>query len=402
MRGLSGRHAAVAVMLFTVVATVVAPLPVTAQTGEAEPAGAPEFAIFPVGSHAHPWFDVTIDAGSTLDLIAGVKLSSDVPVELRAYAANAVNPPNGGFSAMGEDDEPVGATQWLGFPAQWLELAPGEERNVPLSVTVPAGTPPGEYVTSLVVQTAGALEIPGTDAFRQVVRSSVSVEITVPGEMTAGFELGEPVVTQGASQWVLDVPITNTGTARVRPAGELVVVDMKGAVVSSARVEMGSVYGGNSTVVRVPLPAGMSPGAYVVSMDLTDEATGASDTLVGTAITIAAREEASGISVEAVVTPHGDPIGYADLAVTVGNDGPAVPRARVTLVAIRDGDEVETYQLADEGPLSPGETSLHDRYIPPDGWTAGTWTFRIEVVGVDDRTERTLAVFNVGGKIAVL
>jgi hypothetical protein len=393
MRGLTERYAVVIVVLFTLIARGVCTLPVAAQ---ADASHAPQFAIFPIGSHASPWFDVTVGAGSTFDLVAGVKLSSDDPVQLRAYAANAVNPPNGGFSAMSEDDEATGATRWLDFPARTLDLAPGEQIELPLTVAVPEDTPPGEYVTSLVVQTSEAVDIPGTEAFRQVLRSSVSVEITVPGEMTSGFELGEPVVLDGS----LDVPIANTGTARVRPAGELIVVDMKGAVVSTTRVQMGSVYGGNDTVVRVSLPAKLAPGAYVVSIELTDEATGASDTVDAT-VAVTDDQVTGGVSVEAVLEPHGDPPEYGNVAVTIRNDGPAIEQAQVALVALLNGNIVETYQLVDRVPLPTGETKIQERYVPPDGWTWGTWTFRVEIVVIDERAETGIATASIGRTVVV-
>src|SRR5262249_8697799 len=159
--------------------------------------------------------------------------SGNVPAELRTYSTNAYNPANGGFAAETEEDAPLGVTNWVTYPAQTLDMAPGDQQIIDFQLSVPDDTAPGEYVTALVVQTAESLEIPNSTSLRQIIRAAVSIEITVPGDMTTGFTLGDPVVVADTTGWNLDVPITNTGTARVRPKGKLTLTTVDGTEVSS-------------------------------------------------------------------------------------------------------------------------------------------------------------------------
>jgi hypothetical protein len=364
----------------------------------------PRFGIFPIGDYENGWFEVTLEPGSSVPLTLGIGNSGEVPTSLLTYVANATNGPNGGFEAGAAEEELVGPALWIDFESEALTLEPEEVVQRDFVLSIPADVQPGEYVIALVAQTAESVEIPGNDVLRQFIRSAVSVEITVPGEMRTGFELGQPVISSTGSEWILDVPITNTGTARVRPAGELVVTTPSDEVVSSTVVEMGSVYGGNTTSVRVSLPAQLPLGEYLVSLDLTDEATGASASVSEVPVTLAESEaEAPETFVVDVVsvTPNADPIQYADVAATITNNGPAIPTANVTLVAYRDGETVESYPLAANQALAQGTTEFTQRYIPIEGWQPGTWTFELVVSAVSGGTETVLATVEVADEITV-
>ena len=378
----------------------------SAQNASATPDAfmAPEFAIFAVGEYENQWFEETIDAGTSKELIAGIRNSGSGSVSLRTYAANALNPPNGGFAAASEEDAPIGPTLWVDYAAETFALEPGEQREQPFTVTVPAGTPPGEYVVALVAQTSESLAIPGSETLRQIIRSTVSVEITVPGEMTSGLEMGHPAVTLTTAGAVLDVPVTNIGTARVRPAGMLTLADAKGKAIINEMVEMGSLYGGHTTSVRVFLPPQVPPGEYQVSLALADEATGSSDAIEDVPVTLAAPEQAEPLAFEveaASVVPQGDPVQYAEVTATLTNNGPAIPTANITLNVQRDGEAVESYALASGKALAGGPTEFTDRYIPAGGWAPGTYIFQLVVSSASGGTETVLAPIDIEDTIVV-
>jgi len=403
MRTVLGRLAVAVLILFSCGAGAVTTS--ATQTASSTPSPeAPRFSIYPVGDYEHGWFEITVEPGSSVQLTAGVINAAGAPYSLRTYVANASNPVNGGFSAGTDEEEPTGATNWVGFPAETFELAAGEIREIDFTVTVPADTMPGEYVAGLVVQTAGPVEIPGTTTFQQIVRNTVSVEITVPGEMTSGFELGSPEIVDTADMKSLNIPITNTGTARVRPAGQLVMTTPEGKVVSTTDVEMGSVYGGNTTSIRIIIPDQLAPGEYLVSLDLADEATGATASITDTPVALAEPEieEAPGLEIGAVsISPNGDPVQYAAVAATITNHGQDIPTANVALNVQLDGEEVESYLLAQNQALPRGETVINQRYIPLDGWKPGVYSFQLVISSVNGTTETMLTTFDVEETITV-
>lgn len=364
----------------------------------------PKFNIRPVGDYDNPWFDVTIAAGDGVQLTAAVKNFGNVAAVLRTYSTNAHTAVNGGFSAGTEDEAPEGATRWIEYSNETFESDPGTLREFDFTISVPADTPPGEYFTALVVQTADPLPIPGTDTFTQTLRSAVSVEITVPGAMTAGFELSEPVVSATGGQWTIDLPITNTGTSRLRPTGEVVVSDSSGTRLSSTHVEMGSVYGGSTTSVRVVLPEQLPLGTYFVSAELIDEATGTSANIEDAPIILSEPEvaEAAVFTVEhASVSPNDDPVQYVDVSAIIINNAETIPTATVTLLVLRNGQEIERYPLAQNQALPQGRTDFDQRYVPIDGWQPGIYTFEFIVSAVSGNTETILATIDVPDEIVI-
>jgi hypothetical protein len=362
------------------------------------------FGIAPAETSEQSWIEVSVEAGSAIDKKAVIVNYGALPVSLRTYVTNSFNPPNGGFAAGTDEEAPVGATLWVDYPPASFDLQPGETLEVSLTVAVPPNTPPGEYVAALVVQTAGPVPIPGTETFQQIIRSTMSVEITVPGQMMTTFELGEPVVMKTGTAWQLDIPVTNTGTARVRPGGQLTVTDANGREVVTSDVEMGSVYGGNTSSVQVFLPSQLPVGTYVLSISLTDQASGVTAAIESVPILLAEPEvlENPTFVVEPVaVEPNADPVQYADVTATITNNGPAIPTANVLLTVERDGVEVETYPLAQNQALAQGSTDFSQRYIPVDGWQKGTYTFRLVIASVNDGTQTVLATIDIPDTIAV-
>lgn len=397
----------VTILLLLLVSAVSTGISVGAQENEATPAATPvplQFGIYPVGDFENRYFEVEMEAGASMQLTAGIINAGGESISLRTFAADAVNPPNGGFAAETEEDVPAGPTLWLDYPAETFELAPGEDREISFTVTVPEGTAPGQYVTALVVRTEVAIAVPGSEIFQQIIRGAVSVEITVPGPVTPGFVLGEPLFSTETAVRSLNVPVTNTGNVLVKPAGTLVVTTPEGDEVLTSLVEMGSVYGGSSTTIQVSLPEQFQNGDYLVSANLTDEATGATASIADAPIALVAteEEEAATFAVESVsITPNADPIQFANVTATITNNGQAIPTANVTLNVQRNGEAVESYPLAQNQALPQGSIEFTQRYIPLDGWQPGTYTFQFVIASVSGGTETILATIDVEDEIVV-
>ena len=364
----------------------------------------PRFGMSPVGDYDTPWFEVTIPAGNTSQLTVKIANIGQVTAELRTYATDSFNPPNGGFGAAAETTNPTGAAAWITYDAEDFTLQPGEDLTKDFSVTVPEGTPPGDYVIALVAETVNPLPIPGSTTLNQIIRSTLSVEITVPGTMTTGFELGAPVAQFTGNLWIIDIPIQNLGTARIRPKGELLITTADGQVLSSVQIEMGSIYGANSTTVRTTLPNTIAPGDYLLSLNLSDEATGASDSLDNVAVSLTAPAAATPaiFDVENVaIAANADPIQYANVTADIVNNGQAVPMANVTLNVKHDGQDVESYPLATNQALPQGSTSIAQRYIPLSGWQSGTYTFQLVISAVSEDAETILSTIDIETQIIV-
>jgi uncharacterized membrane protein len=260
---------------------------VPAAAAPATPAAAPpQFGIGTVGDFPKGYYIVTLQPGASTSLATAVVNVGDVPADLEVYPANAVNPANGGFAAADAATPPTGSTAWLSVTAEPFTLAGGSQRSIPFTITVPDGTPPGQYITALVASTADALPVPGNSTFRQVIRSTVPVEINVPGPINPGFTLGSPQFHWYGASATLEIPIENTGNILVKPAGTLTVTTHDGKKALAVPVTMQSVYAGSTTRIEVNLPPKFQPGDYTISLTLKDTATGASASIKKAAATL--------------------------------------------------------------------------------------------------------------------
>ncbi|MGI8485674.1 MAG: WxL protein peptidoglycan domain-containing protein [Thermomicrobiales bacterium] len=377
----------------------------TPATPVGTPAPAPRFAIQPVGDYPNGYFEITLKPGESMQLTANVLGVDSASVKLRAYATNALNIVNGGFAAGDEKDAPSGATTWLDFKAESFQITGNEQKKMTFSVTVPKDAKPGQYVAALVAQTDGPIAIPGMTTFNQIIRSAISVAITVPGKVTPGFTLGAPSFDAGSAAPKLVIPVANTGNILVKPKGELTVTTKDGKPVAKAPVEMGSVYGGYTTTLEITLPEQLQPGDYLVSGKLTDPASKVSVPVDKQTATLADRNAPPPqFTLDPVsITPSGDPIQFANVAITVNNAGSNIPTAKVVLRVSKDGKAVEEYPLAQNQALPNGKTDVMQRYLPAKGWEKGTYTFEVVVSSVNaaDGTEAVISTVTLDSKITV-
>ena len=117
------------------------------------------------------------------------------------------------------------STTWLEFESETYTWEEGEGVERTFGIAVPEATPPGEYVTALVIQNAEPVEIPDNAMFDQIVRRALPILITVPGPLEGAAELGDPVLTVDGEGLLLTVPIANTGNRIVNPAGAITFAD---------------------------------------------------------------------------------------------------------------------------------------------------------------------------------
>lgn len=348
------------------------------------------FSVVPSDEWPHGFVELELKPGESSSFSARINTEGTDHASLVAFVGNAVNPVNGGFAVADRETERTGAATWFSLDRESFELDPGAEESISVSVTVPENTPPGQYITGLIVQTAEPL---GSDQPQEgfgllpIIRSAMAIQITVPGTVTPGFELGAPTMTIQNGVPVVSAPITNTGNVLVKPAGTLTIASPDGTVLVTSPVEMGSVYMGNITSVQVALPNQFVPGDYLVSIQLTDAASGIGAEQDAVPVTMAAAEATPvSFSIGVTVKPDGDPVRFADVTVLMSNGGDAIPTATVKLHVFRDGSEVEVYPLSTNQAIPAGDSTISQRYIPTDDWQTGTYTFGVEIVVVDAQT----------------
>lgn len=282
-----------------------------------------ELAVRPVDQPG-TFFDVTMRPGETRTLEVELANVGDEALAARTYAADVYTIINGGFGARLRDEPQTGATLWLDYSTDVLELPPGRGIRRTFDVAVPADAEPGEYITSLVLENDEPTRGTGDIALDQIVRQAVAVVVTVPGPREPALATGEASHKTVADKSVVAVEVSNTGNVRLKPVAELVLRDESGAEVSRATVPMDTFYARTETLVEVPLAALLQPGGYTVDLSLVDAAEN-----------VRAAGQAMPLVVEAPPVPEGGQgtvPGLTDIARAI-RDG-TVPLSLVLAIAV--------------------------------------------------------------------
>ncbi|TKV28836.1 DUF916 domain-containing protein [Arthrobacter sp. NamB2] len=250
-----------------------------------------------------PYFALTMSPGESRELAVELGNQGTVPIEALTYAADAYTVINGGFGAKERGSSPTGTTEWVSYPTEVVELPTEQGITRAFSVTVPPGTEPGQYLTSLVLENNVAVEGSGDVALDQIVRQAIAVSIEVPGPSTPALAVHAASHSLAAERSVVDVAIANTGNTSLMPAGELLVRDADGTIVSRSDVAMDVVYARTSTQVRTTLAGALEPGEYTATLTVTDDATATAATGTDLRFTVAAPASAASTSTEAGELP---------------------------------------------------------------------------------------------------
>ncbi len=332
-------------------------------------------------------FIAQLEPGGSTTFTLVLSNQSASTMGLSVYTGNTYSALNGGLTLGPLGEELVSPATWLGFSPFSVDLQPDEEQTSTFTVSVPEGTAPGEYVAAIAVETVDAYAVEGSSTFLQKVRKVLAVYIVVPGDFESSFTLGTPIaqLTSTGVGVRLRVPVVNTGNVRVILGGELVLFDKSGVQLANATIQMRAVYGGHQTFVEVGLPTAPPAGEYLLSLDLKDQLSEATASLDKAPVVIpdasAAQFDVSMTS--GTVTPGGDPIQFASIAVTLNNQGATIQSSRLTVSVSRNGELVEDFVLANSLAIPTGEITVEQRYIPLAGFESGTWTFSLKLEVID-------------------
>jgi hypothetical protein len=232
------------------------------------------------------YFDVTISAGSTLQLEVARSNPGSGAVTAHSYVGSVFTIVNGGFGATDSGETMTGASAWVDYPDEVFSLDAGVTDTKAFTVTVPTGTLPGEYISSIVLQNNDALPGEGQVALDRVIRQAVAISIRVPGALEPDFSLGAASHDTVGGRSVVSVELGNEGNQHLKPAGTMTVKDATKTVVSEAPVTMGSVYAGMDTSVAVTLGGLLLPGEYTVTLVLADPSTGVTASITDVPFTV--------------------------------------------------------------------------------------------------------------------
>jgi hypothetical protein len=250
--------------------------------------------IEPVDSDLH-YFNISLEPGESTELAVRFSNHGERATVAQVFPADVFTLHGGGMGMADIDDPRTGATEWIGLEPAELELEPGGSVEQAFSVSVPEDTPPGDYISSLVIQNAEPVEIGDEEGtqFDQTVRQGIAVAIDVPGDRIPAFEITGISHDVTGERSVVEVDVENIGNTHLRPRGTFEFKNAEGDVLADSSVWLDTVYAGTATVLEVNFTTVLPPGEYLISMSLEDEEAGASSAVDGLELSIASPEPES-------------------------------------------------------------------------------------------------------------
>ncbi|MCC6790420.1 MAG: hypothetical protein IT336_01980 [Thermomicrobiales bacterium] len=351
----------------------------------------PKLGIKPAGSGAI-FFAETLAPGEHADLTVEIANAGTVDIAALTYAADVYTLVNGGLGVRLAGDPVSGPTTWLDYPTSTLDLPHGEGRELTFTVTVPEDAGPGEYVTSLVVQNAEAVQGSGDLTVNQILRQAIAVAITVPGETHPALEIGEVTYQRNPLIDSLLIEVRNTGNLHLKPSGTFSIVDAAGNTVVAEEIGMDSIYAGTATVIEIGLATPFPAGDYRISANLADGERGGAASIADRPFQVGASESVDTVSlietfaVELVTAADGKTVQFAAVSAGLMNPGGRIADARLILRVERDGELIEEYPLLSGAAIETGQSSVQQRYLPLAGWAPGVYQFSLRLESGDPAT----------------
>ena len=191
------------------------------------------------------YFEYSLEPGGQAEGTIEVTNVGDNPVRLQTYPGDCVNSPSGDLVGplAGEPNRSVG--NWLTGSTSEVQLAGRERKRLPVRVSVPAGTPAGDYFGFYFIQPeAPEQQVPKAGAGELGVGLKVESRLGViflchvsPGSSdTRRFQLpagadGVRKVKQDGQLW-LEVSIENPGKLFLKPLASWALTDPQGQLVA--------------------------------------------------------------------------------------------------------------------------------------------------------------------------
>lgn len=136
------------------------------------------------------------------------------PLTVTAQLAEFTVTEDGTTTFLGPDQ--LSATAWADLDADTFELAPGQRRDVVLTVDVPADAEPGERNLSVIFAVPGNADADGNISVTHRVATKLFIE--VPGRRTERIELGDlsgpGLIDAGPATF--ELPVHNRGNVHRR------------------------------------------------------------------------------------------------------------------------------------------------------------------------------------------
>jgi hypothetical protein len=199
------------------------------------------------------FFHLSLYSGAATEAIAVVSNHTSSPVTLLTYPVDGENTVQGTFAMAAQSDPRKGVGAWVQLDAERITVPANTDLQVPFRLTVPQGTPPGDYAGGLIIQSptihGKTTAVNGDTAVRldTIQRQGVRIYLNVAGTAVKSLAHGNLSWKQNGESLDFILPVSNTGNTILHPSADM------------------NLYGwpGTATSLKFDAPDGLLPGASI-------------------------------------------------------------------------------------------------------------------------------------------
>jgi hypothetical protein len=181
------------------------------------------------------FFHFSLYPGAATDATAIVSNHTQTPVTLLNYPVDGQSTPQGTFALAAQSDARSGVGAWAQLNTDHITVPANSDLTVPFRISVPAGTPPGDYAGGLIIQSppvqGQTTNVNGDTAVRLDViqRQGVRIYLHVAGRAVKTLKVGDLGWQQTGDALTFTLPLKNTGNTILHPSATLEVSNWLGA-----------------------------------------------------------------------------------------------------------------------------------------------------------------------------
>jgi hypothetical protein len=199
------------------------------------------------------FFHLSLYPGAATDATAVVSNHTATAVTLLTYPVDGLSTPQGGFSLAAQHDPQRGVGTWAQLSVDHISVPAHADVKISFRLTVPVGTPPGDYAGGVIIQSpeqAGKTVTVGGQTAVQlnvIQRQGVRIYLHVDGTAIRTLTTGPLTAHHAGKTVAFDLTLKNTGNSTLHPTAAL---DLKSSV-------------GANTHLQFPAPEMLLPGASI-------------------------------------------------------------------------------------------------------------------------------------------
>jgi len=143
--------------------------------------------VVPGGEGQRAYFSYESDGGVTINDSVSVQNYGNVSLNLRVYATDGINAPDGSFALLSGDQKPADVGSWITLAQQNVTVPAGQQLIIPYTLTIPAGADPGDHVGGIVASNEVATKPGKKNTLLVFRRTGVRLYLRVYGQLRSNL-----------------------------------------------------------------------------------------------------------------------------------------------------------------------------------------------------------------------